>query len=286
MAEVDGRPDTDDVHVVELIESGSAIAGAATGAAIGLVGGPAGVVGGAALGAAFGGVLRRVGSEIRHRFLGPREGIRIGAAVAFAGEAIAEALAAGHVPRDDGFFDQRSEGRVIADEILEGVLQKARDAYEERKVRYLGLLYANVAFHPQVSPQQANYLIALAGQLTYRQLVALAIAYEQARSGPVLRQKSFLDDPADPGAFAALGLEGIALITEIFGLYQQGLLTDPTLSWTQVADVNPGLMRPEPTGAVLVEMMGLDTLPSDERQEFLERFPPLPASGSPVKSSL
>jgi hypothetical protein len=33
-------------------------------------------------------------------------------------------------------------------------------------------------------------------------------------------------------------------------------------------------------------MMGLDTLPSDERQEFLERFPPLPASGSPVKSSL
>ena len=281
MAENGGQVETDKAHAVELIENGSAIAGAATGAAVGLVGGPAGVVGGAALGAALAGVLRRVGSEIRHRMLGPREAIRIGAATAFAGEAIVNALAAGRVPRDDGFFDQRSGVRAAADEILEGVLQKARDAYEERKVRHLGILYANVAFHPEISPQQSNYLIALAGQLTYRQLVALALAHEQARAGPLLRQRSFLDDPAGPGAFASLGLEGIALITEIFGLYQEGLLMDPTLSWTQVADVNPGLMRPEPTGAVLVEMMGLNTMPRDEWQEFFERFPPLP-TGAPV----
>src|SRR6266511_3326365 len=111
---------------VELIESGSEIAGAATGAAVGLVAGPLGVIGGAALGAALGRVLKHVG-----------------AAAAFAGAAIAIALETGRQPRDDGFFETREGGdRPAAEEILEGVLQKARDAYEERKLRLLGLLYA------------------------------------------------------------------------------------------------------------------------------------------------
>src|SRR6266542_3626677 len=105
---------------VELIESGSEIAGAATGAAVGLVAGPLGVIGGAALGAALGRVLKRVGAELRQRLLGPREEIRVGAAAAFAGAAIASALETGRPPRDDGFFDEREGDRPAADEILEG----------------------------------------------------------------------------------------------------------------------------------------------------------------------
>ena len=261
---------------VELIESGSEIAGAATGAAVGLVAGPLGVIGGAALGAALGRVLKHVGAEIRQRVLGPREEIRVGAAAAFAGAAIAIALETGRQPRDDGFFETREGGdRPAAEEILEGVLQKARDAYEERKLRLLGLLYANVAFHPEISPQHANHLIALAGQLTYRQLVALAIAHQQAQTGPILRDRPFRGDHA---ALVRLGLDGNALVTELYGLDQNGLLSDANgEAWISVADVNPGAMRPQPSGSVLAQIMGLDTIPRDDWLEFLERFPPIRA---------
>ncbi len=260
---------------VELIQSGEEMAGAAAGAAIGLIGGPAGVVGGAAAGAAIASVLKRVGADIRQRMLGPREEMRMGAAAAFAASTIAATLDAGRQLRDDGFFEERDGDRPAADEILEGVLQKARDAYEEKKVRLLGTLYANVAFLPEISPQHADHLIALSGALTYRQLVALAIADQQSRGGPLLRNAPFR---GDDNATAALGLDGNALVTELWGLYQDGLISDATGSaWISLADVNPGAMRPNGSGAVLIQMMALATIPTDEWGEFTALFPPVPA---------
>src|SRR4051794_15551656 len=98
------RRDADGDRARQLIESGSAIAGAASGAALGLVGGPAGVVIGAAAGAALADVVKHVGSSMVQRVLGPREKVRVGAALAFAAEAIRDRLDRGENPRDDDEF--------------------------------------------------------------------------------------------------------------------------------------------------------------------------------------
>jgi hypothetical protein len=253
----------------ELIEGGSDIAGAATGAAIGLVGGPAGVVGGAVAGAALGRVLKRVGAEIRRRILSPREELRIGAAAAFAGEKIVASLGTGREPRTDGFFDDSTTDRSAAEELLEGVLLKARDAYEEKKLRYLGNLYANLAFAPQVSPAHGNHLIALAGRLTYRQLVALAVAGDENRRDQ-LRHRDFRDDQP---ALDVLGVDGIGVITELYELYQQGLMNGGEAAWISVADVNPGEMRAQGSGRVLATLMELETVPIADRQPYYRLFP-------------
>lgn len=249
----------------ELIQGGSDMAGAAVGAAIGLVGGPVGVVAGAAGGAAVAHGFRRVAAEIRQRLLGPQEEVRIGAAAAYAGERIASYLQAGRPPREDGFFEGQTGDRPSADTLLEGVLLIARDAYEQKKVPLLGRLYANVAFNDSVSAAEANYLLTLAGALTYRQLVLLSVAVDPLRPQR-LPNRSYRADPT--GAAARLRNEGVALITEIFELYQRGLVAGGDgAAWISVADVNPGGMQITGPAGSLVTMMELGLISAADRDE-------------------
>lgn len=163
-------------------------------------------------------------------------------------------------------FEDDGHGRPPADELLEGVLLKARDAYEERKLSLLGSLYANIAFHPEISPPHANQLINLSSQLTYRQLVALSVADTQRQHGPLYREADYRGDEV---ARANLGLGGISLITELYDLYQRGLMSDVAgEAWISVSDVAPGRMRPQGTGSVLCHMMNLASIPPADRTDF------------------
>jgi hypothetical protein len=49
----------------------------------------------------------------------------------------------------------------------------AADAWEQRKVPYLGRLFSGTSFDSNVSVGESNYLLRLATRLTYRQLVLL-----------------------------------------------------------------------------------------------------------------
>ena len=264
------QPDHDTEHgetalATELIEGGSDLAGAAAGAAIGLIGGPLGAVGGAATGAVLARVLRHVGSDLKQRLLGPREEVRVGAAAAYAGATIKALLDIGEHPREDEFFAAQEGGqRPPAEELLEGVLLKARDAYEEKKVKYLGTLFALVAFRAEISPAHANHLLGVASRLTYRQLVVLAVATDDG-GRTRLRDSSYRSDDQ---ATQALGVEGVGLITEIYDLYQQGLLNDATGSaWISVRDVHPAAMRPQGSGHLLALLMGLAAIPHEDRED-------------------
>jgi len=264
--------DKDAKLVTGMIENGSEIAGAMTGAAISLIGGPASIIGGATAGAALTAVLKKVGADVRRQVLSPREEVRIGATLAFAGSAIAEYLAAGKEPRDDffGATSTKTKRRTVADELLEGVLTQARDAYEEKKLPFLGNLYANIAFHPEITPAQANHLIALAGQLTYRQLIGLYFARVQEKTGSILRDKDFRGDSA---AQDRLGLNGISLVTELYDLYQRGLIHGSDgAAWISASDVNPGDMRTQGSGSVLMQLMGIK-ISDEDLQEFTSLFP-------------
>jgi len=176
--------DDQDEDVRRLIEGGAEFAGAAAGAALSLVGGPVAAVGGAAAGVALTRSFKRIGSELQRRFLADRQRVRIGGAYAIAADRVDERLRAGDVPRQDGFFTG-GDGRAPAEELLEGVLLAAGDSYEERKVPFLGLLYAAIAFDETITPAQGNYLIRQAQELTFRQLAVMAVVREgDARSFP------------------------------------------------------------------------------------------------------
>lgn len=166
----------DDADAQRLLESGSEFLGAAAGGALGTIGGPAGVLAGAAGGVVISRTLKRVGSSMFRRQLEQRQETRAGAAFSVAAERVGAQLLVNNRPREDGFLDDRGEGRSPAEELLEGALRAAADEHEERKVRFLGAFWANLVFRPGISRARANYLLKLAESLTWRQLVLIAEA--------------------------------------------------------------------------------------------------------------
>ncbi len=152
--------------------------GAVAGGAIGLIAPPpfGPLVGGGA-GVALSRAFRVVGNQVIDRFSAPREATRVGGALAVAAQQIEERLVALEMLRQDGFFDaiRPDTGRTAAEEVLEGVLRHAADAYEEKKVRYLGTIYATAAFDSSYGAAELHLLLKLFDRITYRGLVLLGI---------------------------------------------------------------------------------------------------------------
>lgn len=155
----------------EIVDAGADIAGAATGATLGtFLGGPAGAV----IGAAMGHTLRKIGAEINNRYISPREDERVASALTYAIERAERKIEDGEEIRSDGFFDEGTDDRSTADEIVEGALIAAQREHEERKVEYIGYLIANICFDESVGGSQSNALISTAERMSWRQIRILA----------------------------------------------------------------------------------------------------------------
>lgn len=86
--------------------------------------------------------------------------------------------------RHDDFFSEL-DNRTSAEEILEGTLLVAQKEYEERKIKYIANLYANIAFDENISREIADRLIKISSELTYRQLMILcAVGFIQISGVP------------------------------------------------------------------------------------------------------
>jgi hypothetical protein len=244
----------------ELINVGSDIAGGVATTAAGLVvGGPTGALAGAASGPLVIRALRWAGREVRDRLLSHREEVRIGGALAFAAEEIRIRSERGEVPRMDGFFDEEvSPGRTPAEEILEGVLLSAERAYEEKKVPYIGKLYAGIAFDTTIDPKSANYLLTIANSLTWTQYLLLQVIAQNHTGALRLRETMF-----PPG-----GQEGlIQLAHEMHELSQRAFVSQkrPDQQQAEVilspVQITPQFLRVQGIGSIFFRIASLQNIP-------------------------
>ena len=166
----------------QIIEKGATVVGTTTGAVLSVVSGSPeiGVVL-TAIGAT--GVYQKVGAEIADRLLAPREQARIGGVLALSVEFLNSELDNGRRLREDGFFNISQGDRSDAEEVLEGVLQKAQTEYEERKLPYLARLWANACLDGNLGVAKLNYMVKLAEQLTYRQMALITLAGQMTNAG-------------------------------------------------------------------------------------------------------
>lgn len=177
----------------ELISFGAEITGAATGSVIGFIAaGPIGAVGGAVAGPFLTKGLEIV-TDFTLRNLSHREKVKAGAGLSFAYRRIMQYLESGKIPRDDGFFDKDHSGRSASDEILEGVLIKCKNEHEEKKLRLIGNIYANVAFMSDISIAGANWLLQKGEELTYRELCIVSLIKRRN-----VREASWGPNDSDP----------------------------------------------------------------------------------------
>ena len=243
----------------DLVEAGADMTGSAVGAAVGLLfGGPVGALGGAAAGPAASRALRWAAVELGQRVLGRRERARAGAAVLFAAERLRDLLESGSGLRDDGFFADRPGGRNAGREIAEGVLLKARDAFEERKVRHIGYLFANVAVLNDIDAGLAAMALERAESLTWRQYVLLAAV---GRADRLPLPAGELGD--DPGGWAAWGTR-----REFRDLHEAGYLRAEAKKTVHRGLRVPNTALPDQRlahqGLLMHQLLALDVIPDSD----------------------
>jgi hypothetical protein len=263
-------PDESSAEIV--IRKGSQLAGALAGGAVGMIGGPGGALGGAAVGWAPSEGLAKLGLEVMARVQG-RAGERAAATALMIERDRTEHESCREGPRNDGFSDERDGLRSDEQELLEAVLLTAANTYEERKLPYLAHLFDGVRHDTSVPASDALFMSRIADQLTYRQLVGLAVfghydehfrdlahaktLFDEGRAAP---DRAFMQELDDLGTRGLVGVKGDnGLVGSPVGTWGGGMLSDIPFGKEHLTDPGEGLYR----------LMRLDEIPAAEREKWL-----------------
>lgn len=240
-------------RVAGLVDAGAEITGSVVGAGIGLiVAGPPGALGGAFLGP----IVSRVTADFANRFLSHREQVRVGAIVRYVADEIEQQTALGRQVRQDGFFDAQPGDRGPLEEVAEAVLRAAQDEPEERKLRYLARLMAEIALRPEVDRGAAIELVRDAEDLTYRQILLLSLFGRSTEFN--LRQSNYRDAPlsnVDPV---------VPLLNEVGDLSRRNLVGIRGGVILGLVDVIPSAIEPAGLGVWLYNTMRLGEVPRED----------------------
>ena len=243
----------------------------AVGAAIGLLGGPPGAVIGGFVGGAFSTAVKKLGSEIDKRFMGPREEARVGAVCALGAAEIVERVNAGEKLREDGFFEEGEAGRSDAEEVWESLLSKCQREASERKLRYMGHLFASLAFDDTIELDMAHQLIFEAEQLTHRQLCILRLCVTKESFD--LRRDHYVNElEEDHSESHGIGPNVYQVLYECYDLYRRGLVHFGGSAVLAFVRIVPSAMEVYGLGAVIYNVMRLEVIPYDDVAKVAERL--------------
>ncbi len=238
---------TKEKHAEKLISLGEVITGNLAGTVAGfLIGGPPGALVGATVGPIATTILKTA-NDFMLRTFSPKEIAKIGAGYTYAIDTIRQHIENGKSPRTDGFFDARSSGTSSADEILEGALIKCKNEHEEKKMKFIGNIFANATF-TNVSADTINCALTIAERMTYRQICLLSLVGQQYK----------LD--FDTSTFRLRNSKsGEAILVYCEVQYSDDVIVDEGAS-------RKGL---SPVGQVCFELMGLQDVPKEDIDELM-----------------
>lgn len=245
----------------QFLETSSAILGGLAGGAVGRLIGTGGDYLGAVGAPAMSHALNRTAVDFLHRHLSDREKARTAAVLVLTGERIKAKLAQGYELRADDFFVAQFVGRIIADEIAEGVLLAAQREHEERKLRFLADLLTNIAFRPDIDRAQANLLIRRSEGLSYRQLSLIAVLANRERLG--------LPEPDAVIERGDISQDTSALLHESHRLATGDLLVSEHAWMFGGGTMHPARFTLSRIGTLLYELMELREIGDDELSELV-----------------
>lgn len=151
--------------------------------------------------------------------------------------------------RDDSFMIENEGEQAV--QIIEGLLLKAKDEYERKKVNYYANLLTNVCYHKRIIFEQAISITHLIEQLSYRQFTIIAYAYKDnlATAGWEAKFKNFpqLSEYND-------------LYSEILSLYNTAILYQVGIG----ATLGGTPYRLSELGKLIYEELDLQEIPESE----------------------
>ncbi len=205
------------------------------------------------------GIIVKVFKDMGHRILSERENKKIIESCAYSIEKINDNIQENKKLRDDDFFNNNGENRSNVEEIFEGVLFSAQKEHEEKKLKYYGYLFANIAFDETVSKSFANQLISISNRLTYRQLQIIAMyTYSSKKS-------NFFKDGKLPKLD---NIDKISIVQDTVELYRMGILNGGGEIILEMGYVNPYKIGVEPIGICLFKLMNLEEIIKEDYRDI------------------
>jgi hypothetical protein len=198
-------------------------------------------------------MLHNAATEFSNRTLSLRQRQRASAAIAFAIKRLQTNIRAGQPVRQDGFFEAEPGLRAAAEEFAEGLLNAAVADHEEAKLPHYGALMANVACHDGMDRTMAQLLARLTAELSYRQLVLLAIFSVADRLE--LRATDYQEERRVPS-------ETVLTLHETADLERKCLLLQTNGHVMNMRDLVPAALTPAGIGQVLFKRLNLNHVPS------------------------
>ncbi len=216
--------DEDKRQLQQIIDTGSNVVGTATGNLLGflLADAPGAALGGA-IGASLTGVIKQVTLDIIKRSLSHREEMRIGVATTCITDRVQQRLAAGELPRNDGFFEEKLDGSLSnAEEIFEGVLLKSKNQHQEKKIKFISAIFSNTTFTAEISLGEANHILQVAENITYRQMCLISLFERKAELEKINLSTKYLSDQDNNDEMPVL--DNLSTLQEIYQLNNLGLV--------------------------------------------------------------
>ena len=210
--------------------------------------------------------VKRLCFEMDNRQMGPREQARVGAVCALGASRIVERINSGEKLREDGFFEEGETNRSHGEEAWEGLLSKCQREASERKLPYMGHLFASLAFHESIELDLAHQLISEAERLSYRQLCILGVC--TVRESFNLRSDDYLSQGQTEVTISA---DVSQVLAECFDLCNRGILGAPS-TVLSIPRIVPNQMQVQGMGVLIHPLMRLDLLPDEDLSAVAERL--------------
>ena len=153
--------------------------------------------------------------------------------------------------------------------VLEGVLLKARDENEIKKIPFIAKIFSNAAFDSSLSIPQVNMLLKIVESFTYQQLGLIAIGSDPSRY-------TMRNQPLQPGQ--SITREQLAVFMELFDLFRKGVLLlqapgvqnhNIVLEMNQIVPTNLKLSTP---GRYIYQVMDLANYDSYDINKIVEKL--------------
>lgn len=240
--------DNDKEKAKELILAGSELAGSAIAGAIGFLAvGP----GGAALLSVSGVAITKAIILFAQKHMAQRERERVGATAAFLIYRIKNRLDNGD-RTNDKLFATTDNHITDGEQLLEGVLLKAKEEYIEKKVPYLGYFYANIVFEQNLSPPAAFHLLEILSKLSYRQIILISLLNDSDIDMEHLRSKTHSSVELESLKREEMDLHGS-------DLGNAGIITGAD-KWVDTLSA---------LGTTIARVSGFDLVPENDKLELL-----------------
>lgn len=257
---------------LSIIKMGSPIAGGVTGTVLTLLtDDPMAQIAASGVGAQ----LPQVINDFAERFLSTREKVKIGALEAFTIYKIKQNLDKNKTVNKKFTHAENSNPSII--ELYEGVILKAKNEFEEKKIEHIANVFANSLFQEKLNPHDANHILHFLSDLSYRKLCILSF-YGRKQDFPEVK---LLEKPFLWFDNAKFSLETSIISQDVFELREQGILSVGPSNNLLAADkthLTPSEIQLSPIGQLYYDVLDLnevekeDIIPIMKELEYREEY--------------